>query len=84
MAVHQACKKTACGVSPCRSYISSCYIFTYSGSAQVLFFEIRLISKEINWAEPEELECMHTPPDPKLSPEGRKDATLFHSKVFLM
>ena len=60
MAVHQAFKKTTCAVSPCQSYISSCYIFTYSGSAQLIFFEIRLISTEINWAEPEEIE--YTPP----------------------
>ena len=36
-------------------------IFIYSGSGRLISFEIRLISKEINRAEPEYVN-MHPPP----------------------
>ena len=38
-------------------------IFIYSGSARLISFEIRLISKELCWAEPEYIN-MHPPPPP--------------------
>ena len=36
-------------------------IFIYSGSAQLISFQINLISKEISWPEPEYMN-MHPPP----------------------
>ena len=37
-------------------------IFIYSGSARLDSFEIKLISKEISWAEPEYMN-IHRPPN---------------------
>ena len=38
-------------------------IFIYSGSARLVSFEVKLISKEVSWAEPEYMN-IHPPPPP--------------------
>ena len=45
-----------------RALIGGC-IFIYSGSARLVSFEIKLISKEVSRAEPENMN-IHLPPPP--------------------
>ena len=46
-----------------RRYSVNCggCIFIYSGRARLVSFEIKLISKEVSWAEPEYMN-IHPPP----------------------
>ena len=44
-----------------RALIGGGCIFIYSGSSRLISFDIKLISKEISWAEPEYMN-MHPPP----------------------
>ena len=56
------CKTQVAVRAVARALIGGC-IFIYSGSARLVSFEIKLISKEVSRAEPEYMN-IHPPPPP--------------------
>ena len=57
-------------------------IFIYSGSAQLISFEINFISKETSWAESEYMN-IHPPPNNTLAPALHTLVTVLTLKEFL-